>query len=730
MLSEKELTDYYESLTLEDKLGQILQLPGHYFSVDGEITGLENSEFTETQIRHAGSVLGVYDGNKILQIQKEHMKHSKVPLIFMGDVTAGYAVAQTMPLAQACTFSPELVKKMAHSAATAATAQGIKVTFSPMVDISRDARWGRCAESYGEDVCLSSRMAGAMVEGYQGDGEPDAETSMSSCVKHFAAYGYGEAGRDYNNVELSERTLQETFLPAYRAGVEAGCDMMMTSFNTIGGVPVTLNKKLINELLREKWGFNGAVISDWGALKKCLQHRAVNNSRDIAKYGLEAGVDITMADDVYSKDIEQMLENGEISEDTLRTAVMNVLRLKNKKGILENPYRFINGQLPVDMEEHYCIALEGVEKSCVLLKNDGILPLKKTTKIALIGPYAVRDKAFMMWNKRCLPEVEQYRKLPIEAFTRLSEEQVIAESGCTLLECEHFLSNPDLEIDPCYQKPQYYLERALQVAKEADVVVMMIGEHPEQSGESASQTSIALPNIQMELLRKVFEVNRNIATVVFSGRPVELAEVSALSRAVMEAWLCGDAGMEGVANLVMGKTVPSGKLAMSFPYNAGQCPIHYDLYPTGCMGVSQKKFSSRYIDCPNEPLYPFGYGLSYTEFIYSDIHAESDVITLEKPLVLSVDVTNIGSYDAEEVVQLYLQDNCAHLVSRPVRELKDFQRILVKSGETVTVSFVVTEEMLRFHNAEMEFTSEAGEHVAYIGTDSMTQNTYQFRLIK
>ena len=726
MLSEQELHALYNTLSLTEKIGQLVQVSGAEFTADGEVTGIGSSKYTPEELHAAGSVLGVYNGARIRQIQAEHAKHNPIPLLFMGDVTAGYAAAQPMPLAQACSFSPELVYRLAHSASEAAASQGLHVTFSPMTDISRDARWGRCAESYGEDVLLSRRMAAAAVAGYQdGDGH---SPRLSACVKHFAAYGAVEAGRDYNNAEVSERTLLSTYLPAYKAAVDAGCDLVMTSFNTIGGVPVTLDRRLCRGLLREGWGFDGIVISDWDALGQCENHRAVNCPEDIARYGLDASIDIEMAGDHYTRFLPELIESGAVPESLLEEAVMRVLRLKNKKGLLDTPARDIPAISASELEQHYALALEAAEKSCVLLENDGILPLAGHASLALIGPYAVRDRAFMMWNKRSLPETAQYRKLPAAAFRSVMDGAVTAEPGCSLLPGEHFLSGPELDQDPCYSDPELYLRRALDAAGAADVVVLMLGEHSEQSGESASRADIRLPEIQLELMRKVSAVNPNIVSVIFSGRPVELQEVRAHSRAVMEAWLGGDAAMEAVANLLSGKSVPSGKLAMSFPYTAGQCPIHYDAYPTCRPGRDRtKKFTTRYLDVPNTPLYPFGYGLSYSGFRYAPISAACTVMTDDAPLLLSVSVTNTGKYDAEEAAQLYLRDERAALVSRPERELADFRRVFLHAGETKTLCFTVTADMLRFYDCDCRLVSEPGEYTAWIGTDSTACNSIRFR---
>lgn len=718
MLSEEELKKLYQELAFEEKLGQLLQLNGSYFGVDGVMTGEAlNWEFSEDDVKHAGSVLNIFGSERLRKLQKQHLKQNRVPMIFMGDVMCGYGVAYQVPLGQACSFDPELVKKLARSAANAATAEGICVTFSPVADIARDARWGRCAETYGEDVALACKMVKAVVEGYQGT-DPEAADSMAACVKHFAAYGYCEGGRDYNNVEVSERTLRETFLPSYRAAVDAGCEMVMTSFNSIGGVPVTIDSHLTREILREEWGFEGVIITDWCALLGCMEHRAADSFQKLALYGMNAGVDIVMMDYLYNKYIPGLLKDGSLDGSLFEEAVMRVLRLKNRKGLLEDPFRFLRLR-EVELKPQYDIALEAAEKSCVLLKNEeGQLPLKPDEKIALIGPYAVRKKAVTFWSSLRQTE-EGFCKMPREALENVLGREVVCEPGCPMLEYENFLSEETRGTDPCYQDPEKYLEKAVNAARNADKVVLMLGEDIGQCGESASRTEIAVPDIQMELLRKIQEANPNTATLIFCGRPLDLREVAQRSKALMVCWMPGDAGSEAIAALLCGKAVPSAKLAMSFPYHVGQCPVHYDLYPTGHVQKTPKdRYSSRYVDAPNGPLYPFGFGLSYTEFEYSEIRGSGNLLRGGENLTVRIMVTNIGRYDGEEVVQMYLSDRGAALVSRPLRELKDFRRVSVPKGESVEVSFVITEEMLFFHDAGCQWKSEPGEYVVYIGGSS------------
>lgn len=729
MLTEKQLEAYYDSLTDEEKIGELLQLSISFFGVDCMVTG-DNQTFPKDVIEHAGTLISnaKTGSQKNRAIQEEHLKHSKVPLLFMGDIISGFAVALPFPLAQAGTFDTDYVKMLARETAKAATATGMNVTFSPMVDIGRDARWGRNHEGYGEDTLLTCRMTKAVVEGYQGE-NPDDPDSLSACVKHFAVYGYGEAGRDYNNVELSERALKETYLPPYKAAVDAGCHMVMSSFNTIGGVPVTIDPKYMRDLLRDEWGFDGVTITDWCALCQCRSHRAAENDEDLALMGLESTVDICMMDPLYTRHAFNLVKSGRLSPDVFKEAVMRCLRLKNKKGILEDPYRYLRGERTIDMDAHYKLATKAVEKTCVLLENeDNILPLKPQQTVALIGPYAVKKRASAMWNRTTLMEDED-RKLPMDALRAVYDGVVLCEQGCGALPADHFMMQNTDEVFTSPEDPEAAKAAAIEAAKKADTVVMMIGEHWLQSGESASRADIVVPDIQMDLLREIYAVNKNIVSVVFAGRPLDLREVKKLSKAILYAWMPGDATSDGLANLLTGKAVPSAKLAMSMPYHVAQCPLHYDLYPTGHPSRGMEhRFSSRYVDVPNTPLYPFGYGLSYTKFEYSDITASAEVMTAQKPLTLSVTVTNTGDVDGDEIVQLYIQDVAATRVSRPLRELKDFKRISLKKGESQAVEFVITEEMLRFLNYDGEFASEAGKFIAYIGESSSTDRRVAFTL--
>lgn len=727
MLSEKQLEELYNKLSFDEKIGELLQLSGDFFGVDGEITGNStNNQFLKKDISHCGSILNTYGVKQLSLIQKKHLEEDKVPMIFMGDVTAGYSASQPIPLAQACSFNPKLVEGLCRSAAESATCDGVTVTFSPMVDISRDARWGRVAESYGEDTYLSSAMAEAAVKGYQGD-SPDAIDTMSSCVKHFASYGYPEGGIDYNNVELSERTLKEEFLPPYKSAVNAGCDMVMSSFNSIGGIPVSINPKLLKNTLRDEWGFKGVIISDWASLLRCQNKlRAVNCERDIAYYASKSTVDIDMADNIYSRYYKELLDEGIISEEDFKNSVMRVLKLKNKQGILEDPYKYLSGR-KIDFEKHYNIAKNAVYETLVLLENKSrILPLRKDETVALIGPYAVRNRAVSMWSKRHRPETDSIIKMPKEAFENALGHSVSCEPGCPILSSDTPLAKAIDENDICYENQELYLEKAIKTASTVDKVVLMIGEHLEQGGETCSKSSLKIEEVQIELLKRIYEVNKNIICIVFSARPISLVEVKKYSKSIVLALMPGDAGNEAIADVICGKVVPSGKLAMSIPYSSGQCPMRYGSYQDGSNDDFQPKFRTRYVDSPIKPMYSFGFGLSYSTFEYSPVNLSSNKLLKGETILAKVSITNSGIYDAFEVVQMYLQDEYATLVSRPFKELKGFEKVFIKAGETIDVSFEIDEKMLRFYNYNMEYSSEKGLHNVFIGSDSDTKNLAQF----
>lgn len=728
-MNDKELKKLFDSLSFEEKLGQLCQLNYLYFDVNGLVTGDESTGFfTQDEVNHIGSVLNIFGKDQMRAIQKEHMKHNKTPLLFMADVTEGYYFNHGRGLIHACSFDTEKVRQLYRNTATEAAADGVKVSFYPTADIARDARWGRCFETSGEDVCLSCKMVEAKVKGFQGEDISDYDT-MASCVKHFAAYGGCEGGRDYNNVELSDHELREVYLPSYKAAIDAGAQMVMTSFNTLGGVPMSMNKRLIKGILRDEWGFDGPTLSDYGAIRGCYKDRAANSSGEIAELCMKATLDIDMMDQIYVKNIPALLESGKLEQKLFDDAVLRVLKLKNKLGLLEDPYRFINSKVEYDLKEHIELATEVVSEGMVLLKNENnILPLKDKDAV-IIGPYGEQNNIFFYPEHKApsIFEAGHPDEEPLK-FPSLADSLGLPyEHGCPMIENGNYMADWDGKYEPCYGHEQEYLERAVELAKGAKKVILTLGEHFLQWGEQYSRAVITLPKCQRELFDKIYEVNKNIILVLYSGRPLELGDIAEKSKAIICGWYPGELGGEATARIISGKTVPSGKLAMSYPYSVGQMPLHYDIYPTGHgVGNPENNWTSKYCDISSFPLYPFGYGLSYTTFKYSKPTVDKDKMKSGESIKISVDVTNDGDYDACEVVQLYLRDVSARMISRPNRQMKDFKRVFIKKGETKTVTFEVDEKMLEFYDGDCNLVSETGAYQAFVGADSTTDNQIDF----
>lgn len=721
-----------DSLTFEQKVGQMTQIGPMFFCEDGGmVTGaLDGHGFTEDDIKNAGSILNVFPRERLLEIQKEHMKHNPVPMLFMADVIHGFDTIVPISTALGCSFEPELVKELAHAAAEEAAADGLNVTFSPMVDLLRDARWGRVSESYSEDVWLNSLYSRAMVEGYQGD-DLSAPDTIAACVKHFAAYGGAEAGRDYNGVELSERMLREHYLPAYRAAVDAGAAVVMSAYQTINEIPCSHNKRLLKDILRDEWGFDGVLITDYATLKTVQRHGAVQNLVNSAELALNATTDIDMMDNVYCAYLKTALEQGKVTMEQIDTAVMRILELKNKLGLLDNPYRYCEGEKPaVHHEENQKKAYEAVVKSCVLLKNeDKALPLDSKKKIAFIGPFVDSLKVNLALWSLGMPHRNPGVTLK-DAVNARHPGNYVFEHGCVAIRKQDFYEKDYGEPDIYVEQEDACIARAAEIARDADTVVLCIGEPNCLSGEARSRTEICIQEVQMKLFRAVAAANPNVISVVYGGRPLDLVEVSEKSRAVLFTWLPGSLGGEGVADLLFGAASPSAKLSMTMPWCVGQCPIYYNALPTNkSFGHQSGFFSSHYMDAPTHPLYPFGFGLTYTTFDYSDITLSDSRLTADGCIRASVTVTNTGDREGSEVVQMYTHDVAATLISRPLKELKGFEKITLQPGESRTVTFEIREEMLRFYNADMVYGSEPGVFELFIGTDSKNNKKTTFELV-
>ena len=728
-MKEQELRDLLADMSLEEKIGQMLQLTGNFFTDDGLATGpMQDMNLCEEQVNNTGSILSTVGAKKLRDIQDRYMKKQPhhIPLMFMADIINGYRTVFPIPLGQGCSFNPDLVEEMAKIAAKESARAGLHVTFSPMVDLVRDARWGRVMESTGEDVYLNGQFARAMVKGYQGESIGDKDR-ISACIKHFAGYGAPVAGRDYNQVELSERTLHEDYMPAYKAGVDAGARMVMTSFNTLGRVPSTGNKKLMQDILREEWGFDGVLISDWAAIQELIFHGVAEDASEAAYLGVQAGVDIDMVTNTYTNNLKALVESGKVPEKWIDECTYRILSFKNELGLFENPYKDADRQYDEQAQadsEHLAFARKALPETFVLLKNDGILPLKDEagqtdkTDIAFIGPYMTSSEVCGSWtlfnnnddNVSLLKGIED----------RGLKASYTVDQGCTILAAGQHMAGFQGLVDneATEEEIEAMMEAAVAHASQAEVVVMAIGEHRQMTGEGGSRTEIGIPETEMELFRRVAAVNSNIVVVNFSGRPLDLREISKKSRAVLQVWFPGTETGHAVMDVLFGDAAPSGRLSMSFPYNVGQVPVYYSDFHTGRIYLGDdNRFTSRYIDAPNKPLYVFGHGLDYTSYSYSNLKLSADRIVDGGTIKVSVDVTNTGDRAGKEVVQMYIQDMAGSVV-RPLRALKGFKKVDIAAGATETVTFDIDMDMLRFYDINMNYVAEPGSFKVFVGHDS------------
>ncbi len=710
-------------MTLEEKLRQLTQLNGIFFDESDETAATGPKAEVKIQkedIPGIGSALNFLGTDQVRTIQKNHMKadRNKIPMLFMMDVVHGCVTQYPIPLAMGATFSPELLKECAAMAAREAKTMGIDVTFAPMVDLVRDARWGRVMESTGEDPYLNAQMAAAQVEGFQSEG-------IAACVKHFAAYGAPEAGRDYNTVDMSERTLREFYLPAYKAAADAGVKMLMTSFNSLNGVPAAANKKLVKGILRDEWKYNGVVISDYNSFRELMQHGVAEDEKECAYKAISATNDIEMMSATYLHCMKELIEEGRVSEAQIDEAVTRVLNLKKDLGLFDDPFIRCgktqeeaekNFKTEVLSAENRKTAKKAAEKAAVLLKNDGLLPFTgKEKKIAVIGPFGDTGKINGAWS--CYASEKDAVKISDGVRALLKNADVKCATG----------ADGALNAEANEEE----IQKAADLAARADVVILTLGEPEGDSGEGNSKQNLELPEAQYALLNAVLRANQNTAVLLFSGRPLAISRLAEKARAILLMWQPGTEGGNAAAELLFGKATPEGKLPMSFPYATGQCPIYYNHCNTGRPRVNdavRTGYCSSYIDGPNAPLYPFGYGLSYTAFSYSSPAVSSAVMRRGEKVTVSVTVQNVGARAGTETVQLYLRDKAAS-VTRPIKELKGFKKVFLQAGEAQTVQFTITEDMLKFYNAESEYIAEAGEFEAYAGGNSDCTESVSFRLL-
>ena len=724
-LQLKPMTEFVGELmskmTVQEKIGQLNLLPS------GDIqTGISENSSVSEAIRNGrlGAILNLKGVDNIQKVQQMAVEESRlgIPLIFGMDVIHGYETIFPIPLALACSWDIPAIEQSARIAAKEATADGLFWTYSPMVDISIDPRWGRVAEGAGEDPFLGSRIAEAMVRGYQGDGSTYDTDQMMACLKHYALYGGSEAGRDYNTVDMSRiRMYNQYFLP-YKAAVEAGVGSVMSSFNTVDYVPATGNRWLLTDVLRQQWKFDGFVVTDYGAINEMMNH-GMGNQQQVAALALKAGTDMDMCSEAFTATLEKSLQEGKVSMDEINQACRRVLEAKYKLGLFHDPYRYCDKKRrasDIYTAEHRQAARNLAAETFVLLKNDHVLPLKKQGIIALIGPLAdTKNNIPGSWSPTATYQYPTLREgmqkaLHGKATLLYAQGSNICRDSVLQADGSFYRSIP--RGDDARMK-----QDALAIAQKADVIVCAMGELQEMSGECASRSDLEVFDVQRELLEELLKLNKPLVLLNFAGRPTVMTWEQQHVPAILNVWFAGSETGDAICDVLFGDKSPSGKLTMSMPQNMGQIPVYYNHLNTGrpVEEYTQKfvKFQSNYLDVRNEPLYPFGYGLSYTSFEYSDITLSSEQMLADGSITASVTVKNTGNYDADEVVQLYIRDIVGS-ISRPVKELKGFQRIHLKAGESQNVTFTITPDLLKFYDYNLNYVLEEGTFIIMIGSNS------------
>lgn len=720
-------------MTLREKIGQ-LNLP-----VAGNITtGQAKSSDVAAQITRGevGGLFNLKGVKSIRELQKIAVENSRlhIPLIFGMDVIHGYETVFPIPLALSMTWDPAAVRTSAHLAATEAAADGISWTFSPMVDICRDARWGRMSEGNGEDPYLASVLAKAMVEGYQGT-DLSAPNTVMACVKHFALYGAVEAGREYNTADMSHNAMFNYYFPPYKAAADAGAGSFMAAFNTVDGVPATGNRWLLTDVLRKQWGFKGFVVTDYTGISE-MQAHGMGDLQQVAAMALNAGVDMDMVAAAFTGTLEKSLQEGKVTEASINQACRRILEAKYKLGLFDDPYRYLDekrARKEIYSTDKRAEARRIAAESFVLLKNDGnMLPLQKKGKIALIGPLA--NTAANMPGSWSVAAVFSKYKTLLQAMRDAvgSRAEVIYAKGSNItydkdLEARGSMFGREIRDS---RSDKEMLDEAVQAARQADVIVAAVGETSEFSGECASRTDLTIFDAQKDLLTALKATGKPVVLVNFSGRPTVMNWENANFPAILNVWFGGSEAGDAICDVLFGDKSPSGRLTVSMPKSVGQIPIYYNHLNTGRPQPEDRpfeKFRSNYIDIDNNPLYPFGYGLSYTTFKYGPLQLDATSMTADGQIKVTVPVTNTGSRDADEVVQLYLHDVAAS-IARPVKELKDFARISLRAGETRNVTFTITADKLKFYNSELQYVCEPGEFQIMVGPNSRDTQTASFTL--
>lgn len=719
-----EVENLLSKMTIEEKIGQLnLVTPG-----GGIATGEVVSRNVEEKIKtgNVGGLFGVASPEKIKMAQDIAVKNTRlgIPLLFGSDIIHGYKTTFPIPLGLASSWDMELIKQTAQIAAKEATADGINWNFSPMVDIARDPRWGRIAEGAGEDPFLGSAIASAMVKGYQGDDLTQANTMLAT-VKHLALYGASEAGRDYNSVDMSHLKMFNQYMPPYQAAIDAGVGSVMTSFNDVDGIPATGNKWLLTDVLRDRWGFEGFVVSDYTSVGEMIAH-GLGDLQAVSALALKAGLDMDMVSEGFLDTLKKSLEQGKVTEQEITNACRRILEAKYALGLLDDPYRYIDAKRPkkdILTSENRAVARKAAAQSAVLLKNENqTLPISKTAKIALVGPLAdSRNNMLGTWA----PTGEVKYAITV----REGIANVAPSAGVTYTKGSNILNDPQMakkinvfgpRVIISETSPEAMLEEALKNTAQADVVVAVVGEATEMSGEAASRTDIQIPEAQKKLIRALQQTGKPVVLVLMSGRPLDISEEFEMPLSILQVWHPGVEAGNAIADLLFGNDNPSGKLTATWPRSVGQIPIYHSMKNTGRPAPENdefQKFRSNYLDQPNAPLLPFGYGLSYTSFEYSDLRLSHERIGEGQSIEVSVNLKNTGDYDGATVVQLYLRD-VVRSITPPKRTLKGFKKIFLEKGQQKNVTITLEADDLKFYNGQLEFIAEPGVFEVFVGGDS------------
>ncbi len=733
-LVQPEVSDRVEALmtqmTLEEKIGQLnLITPG------GAVTGEVVSKNVNEKLKQGkvGGVFGIRGAAKVRQLQELAVTQSRlgIPLIIGLDVIHGHQTIFPIPLGLSCTWDTELIERTARTAAREATADGLMWAFSPMVDIARDPRWGRIAEGSGEDPFLGSAIARAMVRGYQGNDLSDPTTLMG-CVKHFALYGAVEGGRDYATVDMSRVRMYNEYLPPYQAAIDEGVGSIMTSFNVVDYVPVSGNKFLFKDVLRDQWGFKGFVVTDYTSIMEMTRH-GLGDDKEVTRLSLTSGIDMDMVSEFLLNNLQELLDEGAINERDIDNACRRILRAKEELGLFDDPFRYIDeerAQKEILSKENREFAREVASESFVLLKNeDDILPLKKSGTIALVGPLAdFRRNMLGTWSvsgdyNKAVTVLEGIKN------TVGNQAKVLYATGANISNDVEFVKKvnafgEEIKIDE--RSPEDMIAEAVELTKQADVVIAVVGESANMAGEASSLAHIGLQDSQMKLLKALKATGKPIVMVLYNGRPMTLTWEEENMNAILDVWFGGTEGGNAIGDVIFGDVNPSGKLTTSFPVHVGQVPVYHSMLNTGRPN-NGTKFRSRYLDIPNDPLFPFGYGLSYTSFEYSKVTLSATKMNASSTIKASVTVTNTGERPGKEIVQLYIQDVIGS-ISRPLKELKGFKKIPLAPGESKTVTFDIDIELLKFYNSDLDFVAEPGDFKVFIGKNSSHLQEASFTL--